>query len=254
MNEQVTILPGMIEQYVLGLCTDAERSMIDQLRQKNAMIDADIQLFEKTFEAINMQKGLLPSKATDEAILTALSLLNQSVSTKKIIPIHSHKFRVIKQFAIAASVMVVLSVGYYFALFAKYRSQQIALIAKNPEVLSTLPVSDYNIIKDPTITPIPMYGVGIHTICRCTMFWDKKTGKVYIMIHHLPRTDDTKDFQLWAMVNGKPISVGIINDAIRDRFIEIDQMPEGATAFSVTLENAGGGATPSDDQYLSGKI
>ena len=95
-----------------------------------------------------------------------------------------------------------------------------------------------------------------HSICRCTMFWDKKTGKIYIMIHHLvPQSCTQKDYQLWAMVNDKPVNVGIIKDEIRDRFIELPNVPAGATAFSVTLENAGGSATPSEgNQWLYGKI
>lgn len=254
MIERDHILPGMIEQYVLGLCDEAEANMIEQLRKTDASLDSAILSFEEAFETINQGQGLQPSAAADQMILSKLRMLNKTELPGKVISISKQRFQRVKQLAVAASVLLVISAGYNIALFTKYKQQQTALLAKSPASISTLPLSDYNILKDPTITPIAMYGVGTHMICRCTMFWDKKTGKVYIMIHHLPLTDDTRDYQLWANVNGKTISVGLINDAIRDRFIEIDNMPEGATAFSVTLENAGGGATPSDDMYLSGKI
>lgn len=254
MNERDFIYPGMIEQYVLGLCNEEEASVIEKLREVDMEINNAIVAFEILFEKISTQKGIMPNLATDQSILSALTSLNQSVPSNKIVQISPQRFQKIKRFAVAASVLLVISAGYNIALFSKYKSQQTALISKNPDTVSTLPLSDYNILKDPTITPIAMNGVGVHIICRCTMFWDKKTGKVYIMIHHLPLTDDTRDYQLWANVNGKTISVGLINDAIRDRFIEIDNMPEGATAFSVTLENAGGGDAPSDDTYLRGKI
>ena len=110
-------------------------------------------------------------------------------------------------------------------------------------------------MKDPSITPVAMYGVGIHSICRCTMFWDKKTGKMYVMIHHLVESSAAKDYQLWAMVDGKPVSVGIINDEIRGRFIELQNVPFSANEFIVTLEQAGGSTTPTESQtYLAGKI
>ena len=100
-----------------------------------------------------------------------------------------------------------------------------------------------------------MYGVGTHAICRCTMFWDKSTGKMYIMIHHLPKSSSAKDYQLWAEVDGKPVSIGIINDEIRGRFIEMPNVPAGSIAFTVTLENAGGTDQPTvTETYLSGKI
>jgi hypothetical protein len=57
------------------------------------------------------------------------------------------------------------------------------------------------------------------------------------------------------MVNDKPVNVGMINERIRDRFIELKNVPEGATAFTVTLENASGSTSPTvDETYLYGKI
>lgn len=75
--------------------------------------------------------------------------------------------------------------------------------------MASLPLQDYEVMNNPSITPVAMYGVGYHAICRCTMFWDKKTGKIYLMIHHL-QNPPQKDYQLWATVNGKPVSIGIV--------------------------------------------
>jgi anti-sigma-K factor RskA len=87
------------------------------------------------------------------------------------------------------------------------------------------------------------------------MFWDKKTGKVYIMIHHLPQSSAQNDYQLWAMVNDKPVNIGLIKDEIRGRFIEMDNVPAGALSFIVTLEKAGGAASPTiGETYLAGKL
>jgi len=75
------------------------------------------------------------------------------------------------------------------------------------------------------------------------------------MIHHLIPSPEDKKYQLWAMVNNKPVNVGMVHDEIRDRFIELANVPEGATAFSVTLENIGANQTPSTDKtFLYGKI
>ena len=119
----------------------------------------------------------------------------------------------------------------------------------------SLPESDYKIMLDPKITPVAMYGVGTHAICRCTMFWDKRTGKMYIMIHHLPQSSVSRDYQLWAMVDNKPVNIGVVQDDIRGRFIEMNNVPAGTTAFSVTLEKAGGNSIPTvEETYLKGSI
>ena len=75
------------------------------------------------------------------------------------------------------------------------------------------------------------------------------------MIHHLPQSSAAKDYQLWAIVNDKPVSVGLIRDDIRGRFSEMTNVPANATGFIVTLENAGGNATPAESEiYLRGSI
>jgi Anti-sigma-K factor rskA len=151
---------------------------------------------------------------------------------------------------------VVLLIGssiLNYSLYNKTKEQELALAGQQNE--TSLPVADYNILKNPAITPVAMYGVGLHAICRCTMFWDKNSGKAYIMIHHLVPASPDHNYQLWATVNGQSVSVGVVNDKIRDRFILINNMPKAATGFFVTLEKAGGSSTPTESEtYLAGSI
>jgi len=70
----------------------------------------------------------------------------------------------------------------------------------------------------------------------------------------IPSPQDKK-YQLWAMVNNKPVNVGMVHDEIRGRFIELENVPGGATAFTVTLENIGSNTVPTTGQtFLYGKI
>ena len=255
MNIENYISSGVIEQYVMGLCTAEEKNELEQMRRSSAKLDEAIRQFEIVFEKKMMNNISLPDTATDIRIMQTIDAMSQA----KIIPLNSTEkkapgFKWLKSLAAAASILLAISVTLNYYLFKKQKAQEQLLFSKN-ETPTSLPVSDYNILKRTDITPIAMYGVGYHSICRCTMFWDKKTGKVYIMIHHLPKSSGAEDFQLWAMVNNKPVSVGIINDTIRDRFIEMPNMPDGATKFSITLEKAGGSSSPTiDETYLEGKI
>lgn len=266
MIENVEISTGIIEQYVLGLCSPEDQLVIDLSRQTNLDLDKAILEFELQLEQEMMRGGLLPSKETDSIILSRLSTLNLSSANQSTANSSSEVepqtgvnrqiiIRTIRYFAVAASVILVVGASYNLIIFSKYKHQQADLISRKLNAISSLPVGDYSILKDPNITTIAMNGVGVHMICRCTMFWDKKTGKVYIMIHHLPLSDNTKDYQLWANVNGKPVSVGIIDDSIRGRFIQLANMPIAASSFSVTLEKAGGASLPTEKgTYLRGKI
>ena len=246
------ITSGIIEMYVMDLCTPEERRELEQLRNQYPKLNEAVLQFEATLENNLSANITLPGEKVDEKILQSLRSLPASVVD---INARQHKIKITNWFqlvAVAAAVLLLISCIINYVLYKKINEQGLVLIAK--EKFSPLPVADYNILKQPTITPVAMYGVAPHSICRCTMFWDKKTGKAYIMIHHLPPSSGS-NYQLWAMVNDKPVSVGIINDKIRDRFIEVQNVPQGATAFTVTLEKIGGSTTPTEEEtYLSGKI
>ncbi len=246
------IASGIIEMYVMDLCTPEERSELEQLRNQYPKLNEAVLEFEATLENNLSTNITLPGEKVDEKILQSFRSLPASVVD---INTRQYKIKTTNWFqlaAAAAAVLLLISGIINYVLYKKINEQGQVLITK--EKYSPLPVADYNILKQPTITPVAMYGVAPHSICRCTMFWDKKTGKGYIMIHHLPPSSGN-NYQLWAMVNDKPVSVGIINDKIRDRFIEVQNIPQDATAFTVTLEKIGGSTTPTEEEtYLSGKI
>ena len=261
MNIHEYISSGIVELYVTGLCTTEEKMEVAQLRLQYPALNEAILRFEQSLEK-NMQEQALPTTAdTDKKILTVLGALpasaenNQQPAIKRINPM---------RWMAAAAILLMIISGYFIYTLSEKNyelneklsgSGGINATIDQDNIHATLPENDYKIMLDPKITPVAMYGVGDFTACRCTIFWDKKTGKMYMIIHHLPQSSSTKDYQLWAMVNDKPVSVGMIQDDIRGRFIEINNVPADARSFIVTLEKAGGNSSPTlAETYLSGKI
>ena len=253
MDIQEYISSGIIEQYVMGLCNEAEKTDVETLRRQHPELNKAINDYEIQLEE-NMQKNqTMPSAETDENILKLLGELKRTSTVKSTNAIIK-KMNWLRPVAAAAILLLIVSGYYIYTLNNKATQLQLEL-AEVKKAPATLPLSDYQIMMDPKITPVAMYGVGTHAICRCTMFWDRKTGKIFIMIHHLPMSSSSKDYQLWAMVNGQPVNIGIINDEIRGRFIEMGNVPPGAVAFTITLEKAGGSSTPTmAEEYLRGNI
>ena len=253
MNIQEYISSGIIELYVMELCTPEEKLELEVLRLQypelnTAIIDFEIELEEKI-----LRDSTIPASATDELILKKLETLETPVtgidSSRKI-----KKISWLKPLAAAAILVRAVCSYFIYSLMNTNKKLEQELVSTK-KISATLPEADYKIMLDPQITPVAMYGVGFHSICRCTMFWDKRTGKMYIMIHHLPQSSATSDYQLWAMVDNKPVSIGIVQDEIRGRFIEMQNVPAGATSFTVTLEKAGGNTLPTvAETYLSGHI
>lgn len=241
--------------YVMGICSAEEKAELELLRNQYPQLNEAITKFEIEFENNALRNASITSSKLDNSILQSLTELQTPV-----VNINSRRrpneITWLKPVAAAAIVLLAISSFFNYTLYKKNKDQQVALNnnIRQPAAV-TLPEADYAILKNPAITPVALYGVAPHNICRCTLFWDKKTGKAYMMIHHLVRSTQEKKYQLWAMVNDKPVNLGLVNDAIRDRFIELQNVPEGATAFSVTLENAAGSTTPTTGEtYLYGKI
>ena len=246
------IASGIIEMYVMDLCTPEEKQEMDLLRKQHPELNEAVIQFEKSLENNLLANATLPGDETDKKILESLHSLQITNGDKDIQQGKVKKMNWLKLVAAASVLLLLASAVFNYILLNKVNEEQ-ALIGKEKQ--SPLPLSDYKILQQPTITPVAMYGVAPHSICRCTMFWDKKTGKAYIMIHHLPLSSGNENYQLWAMVDGKPVSIGIINDKIRDRFIEVQNVPQDAIAFTVTLEKTGGASVPTvEETYLSGKI
>jgi len=254
INEYIS--SGIIEMYVMGLCSPEEKAELELLRPQHPQLDATIAQFEKSFENNLLQTATAqPDAATDEKIMQALQNLQAPAPVINIIsnPTKIIKTNWLRPVAAAAILLLGISGIYNYTLYKKMQVQQLALA--EPKKDTSLPAADYAVMKNPAITPVAMYGVAPYTLCRCTMYWDKKTGKAYIMIHHLIPSPEDKKYQLWAMVNNKPVNVGMVHDEIRDRFIELANVPEGATAFAVTLENIGANTSPTEGQtFLYGKI
>ena len=255
MNIENYISSGIIEQYVMGLCSDEEKNELELLRQNDLLLNKAITNFEIELENRMMRNAFLPGVNADDKILQALQSLGtptpvvaMQTGDKKV-----RRFSWVKIVAAASVLLFGISAFFNYTQYEKNKAQAVELAAKN-KLPESLPMANFNILKDPNITPVAMMGVGYHAICRCTMFWDKKTGKAYVMIHHLVPSGDNNEYQLWANVNGKQVSVGMINDNIRDRFVEVSGMPENAKEFTVTLEKNGGATVPDVDVVLKGTV
>jgi hypothetical protein len=257
MSSEYYIPSGLVEQYVLGLCNAEEELQMAELRAKYPEVNQAILDFEAELEAQFTQAA--QPVASDVSSIELQQLLQkiepEPATLAPIVNMQTkpgNKRRYLFA-AAAACVLLLLSIAGNVQQYLANK-KQLADITVLKNIAAQKTKNDIAILTNPKLTPIAMYGVGYHSICRCTMWWDKENKKIYVMIHHLPQTGNKTDYYLWANVDGKMVNMGVINDGIRDRFIEMPGAPEGAGSFMVTLENAGQVTVPGNDVYLQGKI
>jgi anti-sigma-K factor RskA len=85
-----------------------------------------------------------------------------------------------------------------------------------------------------------------------TLAWSPATKKVVVDMHSmkLPVHDKHHQYQLWALVGGKPVDMGVFNANADTTSIKEMKLIAAADAFAVTLEPMGGSVSPTLDQMV----
>ena len=87
------------------------------------------------------------------------------------------------------------------------------------------------------------------------VYWRESDGKVLFNPTALPPPPPNQQYQLWAIIDGKPVDAGMV---ALDAAVELQPMKDikgGAVAFAVTLEKVGGNPSPTmSAMYVMGKV
>jgi hypothetical protein len=177
-------------------------------------------------------------------------------------PVRSMNFT---RFLAAASVIsLVGSTILNFLFYNKYKDSVAKLdeliasneqLVKNGNALQTK-LQHYetslDLIKDTNMAIIAMKGQPVAPQSLTTVYWNKQTKDVFLLVNALPKAAAGKQYQLWAIVDGVPVDAGMLNTEGADGLVKMSNIPK-AQAFAITLENAGGAKTPTMPIYVVGK-
>ncbi len=281
MNIEEYILSGIIEAYVLGMADADEVEQLEQLKKQHPEIQAAINSFEKELEATAMANAVTPSAATKTKLMQSLADDFAKVDTNEhstqptaqkeakvvqlpLTPIASKAGNLFKYIAAASIILLLGSTATNVYLFNKYNALNKEVIAllndkntlttdnntiqtKYHEVTNTLQLmSDTNIIR------VALKGIAGKEDNLATVFWNNKTKDVYLLPNKLPKAPTGKQYQLWALVNGKPVDAGMLQDC--NGVCKLKNTIK-ADVFAITLEKAGGSPSPDLTQlYVLGKV
>jgi len=170
-------------------------------------------------------------------------------------------------FLIAASVLLLLASGYYmYRLNGKLSVLENTVVSMShqkdslSQTLYTWQTKQQEtekalaLFKDPANKTVELKGLAKSPDSKATIVWNKVSKEVYINIEKLPPPPENMEYQLWALMDGKPIDAGMIemtNDSTgMHKMKNIDQ----AQAFAITLEKKGGSPAPQGEMYAMGSI
>jgi Anti-sigma-K factor rskA len=76
------------------------------------------------------------------------------------------------------------------------------------------------------------------------LYWHPQTKKVLLMSANLPQLSTNEQYQLWGMVDGKPVDAGVFEYNNGQFEASFQKDISGAGAFAVSIEPKGGSKSP----------
>ena len=83
-------------------------------------------------------------------------------------------------------------------------------------------------------------------------YWNTSREKAYVKVEQLPELETGKCLQMWADVDGKMISVGILPDQT-DSWVELNYLAN-AESLNITIEPLGGSEHPTVSDLVANVI
>jgi anti-sigma-K factor RskA len=80
------------------------------------------------------------------------------------------------------------------------------------------------------------------------VYWDSESSEVILATNNLPTLSENEQYQLWAIVDGKPVDAGVFDAT--DALATMKGISGEAVAFAVTIEPKGGSINPTMEKMV----
>lgn len=261
MDIKTYISSGVIEAYAIGNLSQEEASILECVMKNNAEVRNAVLEAQQTIEKLATEQAVEPPSHLKAEIFAKLDFNKSEIITNekeaKIIPLPNNNpititKNIVPNWLKVASVAAIFGLGYLgFQLNSK--NQQLETFAKNNTELSgkiaSLETAN-SVMKN--AKKIMLKGVEKHPDMLAEVYIDS-SNKVYFDKNNLPKAPSGKQYQLWAIVDGKPVDLGML-DKQNDTMQPMKSV-EKPQAFAITLEKEGGNPTPTmEEMYVMGTI
>lgn len=267
------IASGILESYVLGSTSPEEAVEVEQMAIKYPEVKAELRAIEDAFESYAFNHAEEPPTHLKNQIWNTLvpntDTAGTAVKETKVIDFNSGEevettleksngfFS--SYIRIAASVALLGSVLANIYVLTRWNASKETLTAtinqniqlqkevKNNEGM--IKPNEVNFLMSPAVKTFKLMGQKVSPNSTVMLALDMKTNRVYFVRGNLPAPPTGMQYQLWAIVDDKPLDAGVFDIINNTQELKKVPMPK---AFAVTLEKKGGSAVPTSDIFVLG--
>ena len=265
MDLKKYISSGILENYVLGLSSEQERLEVEANLVLYPELNTELNAIEKALEffatshsvklPVNLEASIMERIGFDQ---TPKSSAESSPQTSLV---SSSESNVVKYLLCALALCFSLLLSIWFYNQNRNTSNELDQLNENHALLKsdcdkkdayiTSLEEQLQILRAAGSTKVQMNGTDKVPNAIASVIYNPKTKKSYIDVMELPVPTSDKQYQLWAIVDGAPVDMGVF-DVVLNENTTFQEVPfiENPQAFAVTLEKKGGNPTPTLEEMV----
>lgn len=263
MDIEEYIESGILELYVYGALTATENEEVSAFLKQHPEVQKEVEEIEEALIQLAAGTASYNPSALYQAIKLKLGTPNKEVKTLK----PTQKTPLIVWLSLAASFALLIGL---FTLFSKNKElkEQLEVVeaardaAENDvqfaqnELESTQEM--LSLLRSKDLKKVLLSGQQVAPEAYANVYWDQEDNLTYIDAMGLPEPPEGKVYQVWSLKLNPltPSSIGLLEDfkSDEDKIFKLENT-NSSEAFGITLEPAGGSATPTMEQlYTLGAV
>lgn len=286
MNIKEYIQSGVLELYAAGALEEHEAREVEAMADKHPEIQAELTAVQDALLAYSSSFKKNPRPELRQSVLDKIdsmegrdyeNILSLSNPEKKMnigrpLQASGENYERPAKFSYlmaAVWIFLVLNIAgniYFYTKFKNTEEQMTSVVNESNRMKLEYEKirldmekksADMKMVMNRSNKIIDLKGMDIAPQSFATVYWNPNSKQVMLNVENLPMPPSGKQYQLWALKDGKPIDAGVF-DMIPGTEGDMHMMPvtiADADAFAVTLEKMGGSPSPTLTQlYVMGKI
>jgi anti-sigma-K factor RskA len=248
---------GLLELYVADACSDDERMLVENAMASDPSIQAEVNAIARAIELDALEHAVPPPTYM-------LDRINDQIDASTAPRTHtSPRTQFGVRYLIAASIGILIGLLTSLWLYVAYDRSTRAMEQASRE-LSELRDRQRQMAAATRVSDDLVRALATGTVQRvdllraptgpanahATVYWNTSTHAVVVDRRTLPELPSDVDYQLWAIVDGTPVSLGVLPRADSGTGFASMQPTPSAGAFAITIEPRGGKPTPTLDRMV----
>ncbi len=244
MKVEDYIASGILEQYVLGILTEEEAARVAGMAARYEEVRLELEKLEYALQDMAEELAISPPPRVLDKIKEKIFQEEATAPPASKKKVHYLQYGIAATFTLK---LVVLALAAHFWVQWKATEDRLTQMQHRYENLaqeSRQVTQALVAVSDPAFRTIALQAQDPASGSQILIYWNEKTQEVYLNLSQLPANPSGQQYQLWGMVNGKPVSLGVFD--VQDSQPQMIPMEgvAGITSFAVSLEPLGGNDSP----------